>query len=373
MRRRVVIAGIALGAVLLLAIGALAGVLLAGGGGDGAAARRASAKSDSASGKGWLGLMVSVQGPSASGGLLRVASVEEKGPAASAGILAGDLIRSVDGEVVRTPAKLQGAVETKKPGTLVSITYERGDREERAQVKLAEAPANAQIEAPGPRPNQPLLGQNLQQNRGRLGVQIAPVTPELKQRYNLDVDNGVVVTDVTAQSPAAIAGIQAGDVVVAIGRAPINTVEELQRAVNTAPPNQPIDIRVKRGGQEMSLRTGLVGQALLPGTQGLPEQLQMLLQRQLDQGTVTPEQLQQLLRLAQPENVRFGTVIQAEAETIKIKPEGSTEESRVTITPQTRIRRGTQTIKATDLKDGETVLVLSMDGGQTAIAVFATG
>jgi hypothetical protein len=162
-------------------------------------------------------------------------------------------------------------------------------------------------------------------------------------------------------------------VVLQIGQTKINTIEDLQRAVNTVPANQPVEVRVKRGGQEMSLRAGLVGQAVLPGTQGLPEQLQMLLQRQLDQGSVTPEQLQLLLRPGQQENVRFGTIIQAETEMIKIKPAGASEEWRVTITPKTQVRRGTQQIKSTDLKDGETVLVLSMDGGNTAIAVFAVG
>ena len=80
-------------------------------------------------------------------GLLIAASVEADGPAAAAGIEVGDVIRSVDGQVVRTPEQLRAAVAAKAPGDSVSVTYERGDRELRAQVTLAVAPPDAQIEA----------------------------------------------------------------------------------------------------------------------------------------------------------------------------------------------------------------------------------
>ncbi len=136
MERRYLIPLLVLGAALLIASGALAGVLLAeDDDGDRGPPKGAE--------KGYLGIRVSLVA-----GSLRVGSVAEKGPAAKAGIRVGDLIRAVEGKVVRTPEALRRAVEAKKPGERVSLTIERGDRELEIEVKLGEAPPGAQIEAP---------------------------------------------------------------------------------------------------------------------------------------------------------------------------------------------------------------------------------
>ncbi|HEY4684860.1 MAG TPA: PDZ domain-containing protein [Dehalococcoidia bacterium] len=154
MDRRLLIPIVILGAALLIVSGALAGVLIAGDGNGG----------DKGTDKGYLGLRVSVPlvlGRDIATGL-RVASVEADGPAARAGIRVGDVIRAVDGEVVRTPEALRRTVEAKKPGTRIVLTYERGDRELRAEVTLGEAPPGAQIEAmpiaPGRAPTPALQG-----------------------------------------------------------------------------------------------------------------------------------------------------------------------------------------------------------------------
>src|SRR5205823_703057 len=77
--------------------------------------------------------------------------------------------------------------------------------------KLANEPANAQIEATPVTPPAAQANPQGGLGQGQLGAQIANVTPALKQRYNLTRDTGVVVTGVTANSAAAQAGLQAGD------------------------------------------------------------------------------------------------------------------------------------------------------------------
>jgi serine protease Do len=63
------------------------------------------------------------------------------------------------------------------------------------------------------------------------GVQVQDVTPELKQELGLKSDSGVVVTEVTPNSPAALADIQAGDVITEVGRNPVTGTESFQKAL----------------------------------------------------------------------------------------------------------------------------------------------
>lgn len=132
--RRLLIVLLVIGALLFIVSGALAGVLIAG--------REEEEAEEEGTGKGYLGVRVT-----AAAGGLRIVSVDARSPAAEAGLKAGDVIRAVDGQVVRTPEALRRIIEAKAPGTRVTVTYERGDREQQAVVVLGEAPADAQLEA----------------------------------------------------------------------------------------------------------------------------------------------------------------------------------------------------------------------------------
>ena len=196
MPKKFMIPLIGVAAALLVLVGAVAALAIKGDGDEG---------SDQGSGKGYLGVAVA---STAAG--LRVSSVESDGPAAKAGIQAGDVIRSVDGTVVRTPEQIRRAVEEKSPGSRVEVTYDRGDSELRAMVRLGEAPAGGQAgSSPTPGPGQQGRGfLSPQADRGRLGAQAQEITPALKQRLNLTKDQGVVIVSVTPGSPAATAGLQ---------------------------------------------------------------------------------------------------------------------------------------------------------------------
>ena len=60
--------------------------------------------------------------------------------------------------------------------------------------------------------------------RGRLGVLIQDLTPELAGALNLDISQGAVITRVEPESPAEKAGLAAGDVVVAVGSAEVTAL-----------------------------------------------------------------------------------------------------------------------------------------------------
>jgi putative serine protease PepD len=72
---------------------------------------------------------------------VRVTDVRSGTPADDAGLQAGDVITALDGKTVTAGAELQSAVDAKRPGDTVSITYTRAGKSKTVQVKLATRPS----------------------------------------------------------------------------------------------------------------------------------------------------------------------------------------------------------------------------------------
>ncbi|MCX7674136.1 MAG: DegQ family serine endoprotease [Thiobacillaceae bacterium] len=67
--------------------------------------------------------------------------------------------------------------------------------------------------------------------RGQLGVLVQDLTPELAQAFNLKEGQGAVVAQVLPGSPADKAGVQAGDIVLAVNGQPVRSASELRNAI----------------------------------------------------------------------------------------------------------------------------------------------
>jgi len=83
--------------------------------------------------------------------------------------------------------------------------------------------------------------------RERLGLTIELLTPTLAQRYGLTIDDGLLVTEVARRSIAAKAGLQAGDVIVQMGRYPVRTLDRLALLLDRLPPSGQVRVGVVRG------------------------------------------------------------------------------------------------------------------------------
>jgi Do/DeqQ family serine protease len=94
-----------------------------------------------------------------------------------------------------------------------------------------------------------------------LGIQMATLTPSLKERINKDPnanitvqeDQGVLVVRVIRDSPAARSGLRAGDVLVKIQGKSVTTAEDVQDAVEKSSVGAKLPVEVKRGGQSVAL------------------------------------------------------------------------------------------------------------------------
>jgi serine protease Do len=102
-------------------------------------------------------------------------------------------------------------------------------------------------------------------DRARLGVSVQPVTPEVARALGLDPPQGALVADVEAGGPAAQAGLEAGDVVVAVDGQPIHHAEELPWKIASHAPGSKVTITVLRDKKRQDL-TATLGKLSDEGT-----------------------------------------------------------------------------------------------------------
>ncbi len=101
--------------------------------------------------------------------------------------------------------------------------------------------------------------------RGYLGVLPEDITPGLAQDFNLSTQNGALVGDVVAGTPAEKAGIKPGDVIVAFNGMDVSDAHGLQLAVSQCEPGSPATVKLIRDGAEQNISVTL---ATLPGLGG---------------------------------------------------------------------------------------------------------
>jgi serine protease Do len=89
--------------------------------------------------------------------------------------------------------------------------------------------------------------------RGWLGVQIQPVTPAIASSLGLKKAAGAIVDEPQANSPAAKAGIQSGDIITAVNGTPVKDARELARTISMLAPNSSVKLDVFRDGQQKDI------------------------------------------------------------------------------------------------------------------------
>ena len=110
-------------------------------------------------------------------------------------------------------------------------------------------------EPPGP-PDSPQV-YVLNNGNAHLGVILDEVTPEKAQELKLPAVAGAIVTSVEANSPAAKAGLEKGDVIVEFDGIRVRSSAELRRLIHETPPGRTVAIKVKHGGQDRTVSAKL--------------------------------------------------------------------------------------------------------------------
>jgi membrane-associated protease RseP (regulator of RpoE activity) len=90
--------------------------------------------------------------------------------------------------------------------------------------------------------------------RGRIGVQVQPMTPELREHMKAHPDRGILVTRVVPDRPGAAADLRVGDVIVEADNDPIERPFDLVRAVAGVAEGDEIELKIVRDGKQHTLK-----------------------------------------------------------------------------------------------------------------------
>ena len=165
-----------------------------------------------------------------------VSSVDPKGPAAKAGLQSGDVILSVDGKAILSSGDLPAVIGQSMPGKEVQLGIWRHGQPEKLAVKLGNASDKSTEVA---------QGEKATAGQGKLGLALRPLQPQEKQEAG--VASGLLVED--SSGPAAAAGVQAGDVLLAINGTPVKDVDQVRGAVAKA--GKSVALLIEREGHQI--------------------------------------------------------------------------------------------------------------------------
>ncbi|MBM0103549.1 DegQ family serine endoprotease [Steroidobacter sp. S1-65] len=166
-----------------------------------------------------------------------VGMVENDGPGEKAGIKAGDVILKVDGAEIETSSQLPGIIASKKPGSTVNIEVWRDGGIKRLTAKPVEIAEKGVKVANRDDPEA--------DETAKLGLVVRPLDREEKQQ--VDTEGNLVVED--SDGPAAAAGVQRGDIILAVNNKPVKSVEDLKNAARKSKGKVVALLIEREGGQ----------------------------------------------------------------------------------------------------------------------------
>jgi len=171
-----------------------------------------------------------------------IGEVSKDAPAARAGLKAGDVILAMNGDAITDVGSFRNRVAMTAPGSSVSLKIFRDNAARDVNVELGDMPTNY-----GSR--DAAVGEEHTGSGALDGVSVQTLTPQLRQELNLrGRATGVVVTGVSNESPAAVAGLRKGDVIQEANHKPVASAQDLEAAVAGA---GTVLLRVNRNGSSV--------------------------------------------------------------------------------------------------------------------------
>ena len=156
-----------------------------------------------------------------------VNSVVPGSAAERAGIRQADVIIALDGTPVNDTNAFRNHIASTAPGSEVTLTILRDNREQKIRATLGEFKPDAGESEEGSDNGPGSTGQ------GKLGLTVIPITPEIASELNLRAGTqGVVVDSVDPAGPAAAAGLARGDVIQEVNRQAIRSAADLRAAID---------------------------------------------------------------------------------------------------------------------------------------------
>ena len=156
-----------------------------------------------------------------------VVAIAPESPAAHVAIRRGDVITELDGAAVNDSNAFRNHIASTAPGTEVTLTVLRDNREQKIRATLGEFKADATEPEEGRDSGPGATGQ------GKLGLTVIPLTPDIATELKLPAGTtGVVIESVDPAGPGASAGLARGDLIQEVNRQVIRSAADLSAAID---------------------------------------------------------------------------------------------------------------------------------------------
>ncbi len=162
-----------------------------------------------------------------------ISRVEKGAPAEKAGLKAGDVITAINGRPVKDSNDVRNRIGLMVRGTRVRLSIIRNGQKQMIAVKIGKSVAGSLA-----------AGNIIPQLEG---ATLAPVSSDDPAHGQVA---GVLVESIETGSPAARTGLRAGDIITALNRRPVSSIEELKQAA-AASRNGAIALNIWRNGSEL--------------------------------------------------------------------------------------------------------------------------
>jgi serine protease Do len=191
--------------------------------------------------RGWLGVMIQDITPelAKSFGLnseegVLISDVMKDSPAEKGGLVRGDVVIRYDGKEVKDAHELSREVAETRPKTVVTLGIIRDKKAKSLKIDIGTMPQEMQVGLPA--------------NASSWGLTVQEITPDLATHLGLDPEEkGVVISGIEPGSPAAEAGLRAGDVIKEVNRNPVKDLGDYKSAMAKAKRESGVLLLVKRG------------------------------------------------------------------------------------------------------------------------------
>jgi len=163
-----------------------------------------------------------------------VTDVEPDSPADKAGLKQGDIVLKLNGKDVRSNEFFRNTVSLMAPGTKISLTIFRDGKEKEISVEVGSLSKSK-------------FAAEMSDIGKKLGLAVVSIDSETARQFNVKGNRGVVVAEVTPNSPAADAGIEPGMIILSVNRTYVNTVAEFNQALEETAKTKKAVLLVKSG------------------------------------------------------------------------------------------------------------------------------
>lgn len=188
-----------------------------------------------------------------------IVSVQRDGPAAKAGLRRGDIVLKINETQVNDAQALRDALAKLKPGDEVSLEISRGGSTLTLKAKLGEADGRAILGVTpfqSPPPGEPIVPPAQRPSPPPMDPQRwEELLRQLEGRLQTLTQTRVV--SVTADSPAAQAGLQVGDVILSVNDTPLDANNRLADVIARFKPGDEVTLKIRRGNEEQDIRVTL--------------------------------------------------------------------------------------------------------------------